>query len=93
MNTVFARAVFALGLVALGLVALPTAAAASTSAASATSPKHTTKHSHSHSVANKKDAAPKKKGKHHGHKASSKAVAAHPKDDATAPEESATKAP
>ena len=90
MNTVFARAVLA-----LGLVALPASALASTSSSTKASTKH------SHSVA-KKDVTPKKKGKHHSHKSlGTKGVAAAPAKpsvaakvapDATAPEESATKA-
>jgi hypothetical protein len=85
MNTVFARAILA-----LGLVALPASALASTK----TSAKH------SHSVA-KKDATPKKKGKHHSHKSNgSKGTAAAAPTKGTvaakaapAPEESTPKAP
>lgn len=56
MNTVFARA-----LLGLTLVALPATALGSTKPAPST-------HSHSRGLA-KKEAAPKKKGKHHAHKA------------------------
>lgn len=58
MNTAFARALFA-----LTLVVLPATVLASTKPTPAT-------HGHGRGLA-KKDPAPKKKGKHHAHKATS----------------------
>ncbi len=65
--------VFARAVIVLGLVALPASALAKTST------------KHSHTVATK-DAAPKKKGKHHARKSSgSRAVAAAPSKAKAAP--------
>jgi len=77
MNTVIARAV-----VALSLVALPASALASSGST------HTAKHGHT--VA-KKDGTPKKKAKHHGHKASAAKGVAAPAKEAAEP--SPAKAP